>query len=221
MYLYIKRLFDIIFSLLVIIILTPIFFPVAIILLLTGENKIFYKQKRIGEGNKDFGIYKFVTMIENSPNIGSGIYTAKNDPRILPFGKILRKTKINELPQIINILLGDMSFVGPRPLIKQTYLFYNKNEQKLISSVKPGLTGVGSIVFRDEGTLLSKSKINLENFYELNIAPNKAMLEIWYVNNKSFVVDFLTIVLTAWVILFPKSNLIYSVFKSLPKIDFK
>lgn len=220
MYLYIKRIFDIIFSLLAIIFLIPIFFPVVIILMLTGENKIFYKQKRIGEGNKEFGIYKFVTMIENSPNIGNGIYTAKNDPRILPFGKILRKTKINELPQIINIFLGDMSFVGPRPLIKQTYLFYNKNEQKLISSVKPGLTGVGSIVFRDEGTLLSKSKNNLENFYELNIAPNKAMLEIWYVNNRSFVIDFLMIALTAWVILFPKSNLIYSVFKSLPKCRF-
>ncbi len=158
-------------------------------------------------------------MVKNSPNLGSGIYTSKNDSRILPFGKVLRKTKINELPQIFNIFLGDMSFVGPRPLIKRTYNFYNINKQKIISSVKPGLTGVGSVIFRDEGTLLSKSKINLENFYKINIAPNKEKLEIWYIKNKSFTVDFSLILLTAWVIIFPKSNLIYSVFKSLPKIN--
>ena len=119
-YLNLKRIFDVIFSSAVILFLAPIFIPVIIILLLTGEGEVFYMQERIGKNKKAFHIYKFVTMIKNSPNIGNGIYTAEGDPRILPFGKFLRKTKINEMPQIFNIFLGSMSFVGPRPLIAET-----------------------------------------------------------------------------------------------------
>ena len=220
MYLFFKRFFDIIISFTVIILLLPVFIPVIIILLLTGENQVIYLQKRVGKNNDEFAIFKFVTMIKNSPNLGSGIYTAKNDSRILPFGKFLRKTKINELPQILNILIGDMSFVGPRPLIKETFLFYKPNDQKIITSVKPGLTGIGSVVFRDEGTLLSKSSVGLELFYKKNIAPNKAALEKWYTRNIGFSTDFFIIVSTAWVILFPNSKIINILFKDLPELKF-
>mgnify|MGYP001221888757 CR=1 FL=1 len=218
MYNLIKRFFDILFSLIIIIILIPLFVPVIILLFFTGENEIFYRQIRVGKNNKDFGMLKFVTMVKNSPNIGTGIYTAKNDPRVLPVGKFLRKTKINELPQIFNILLGDMSFVGPRPLIRRTYLFYTAKEQKIIGSVKPGLTGIGSVFFRDEESLFFNVKTNLEDYYKNNIAPSKASLELWYINRKSFYVDFMIILTTAWVIFFPKSNLLVKVFKNLPDL---
>ena len=106
MYIFIKRSFDIIFSFVVIVILLPLFLPVIIILRFTGEGEVFYFQKRIGLKNKDFNVFKFATMLKNSENMGDGIYTSQGDKRILPFGHFLRKSKINELPQIFNILLG-------------------------------------------------------------------------------------------------------------------
>ena len=215
MYNFVKRLFDILFSLIIIIILTPLFISVIILLFFTGENEVFYRQIRVGKNNIDFGMLKFVTMIKNSPNIGTGIYTAKNDPRVLPVGKFLRKTKINELPQIFNILIGDMSFVGPRPLIRRTYQFYSEKEQEIIGSIKPGLTGIGSVFFRDEESILLNIKTNLEDYYKNKIAPKKASLELWYVSKKSFYVDLMIILTTAWTILFPKSNLLTKIFKSL------
>ncbi|HRF25570.1 MAG TPA: sugar transferase, partial [Chitinophagaceae bacterium] len=118
MYKHIKRFFDIIFSLLAIILLSPILIPVIILLLLTGEHEVFYRQDRVGYKNKIFKIWKFATMLKNSPNMGDGDITKRGDPRITRVGKLLRQSKINELPQLINILTGDMSFVGPRPLMK-------------------------------------------------------------------------------------------------------
>ena len=108
----IKRFLDIILSSIAIIILSPLLVPVMIILKLTGEGHIFYHQKRIGKNGELFNLYKFATMFKDSPNMTGGNITAKDDPRILPFGKFLRKHKINELPQIINVLLGDMSLIG-------------------------------------------------------------------------------------------------------------
>ena len=116
-----KRLFDIIFSAIVIIVFSPLGLVIVLILLFTGEGEVFYKQSRIGQYGEQFGIYKFVTMIKDSPNIGAGDITLKEDFRVLPFGKILRKLKLNEFPQFINVLLGDMSLVGPRPLVKNQY----------------------------------------------------------------------------------------------------
>ena len=117
MYKHIKRFFDITFSLLAIILLSPILIPVIILLLLTGEHEVFYRQDRVGYKNKIFKIWKFATMLKNSPNMGDGDITKRGDPRITRVGKLLRQSKINELPQLINILTGDMSFVGPRPLM--------------------------------------------------------------------------------------------------------
>ena len=191
-----------------------------IILLSTGENYIFYFQERIGLKNKKFSIWKFATMLKDSPNIGTGLHTTTNDPRILPIGGFLRKTKINELPQLINVFLGDMSVVGPRPLVDKTFDYYPEYIKAKIYNVKPGLTGIGSIVFRDEEEILSKTKLPLEEYSKKYISPYKGKLELWYQNNQSFFVDFMIIIFTVWVILFPKSDIHYKVFKTLPKRDF-
>lgn len=216
MYIFIKRVFDIIFSSIVILILLPLFIPVMIILKFTGEGEIFYFQKRIGLKNKVFKVFKFATMLKNSENMGDGIYTSHGDSRILPFGHFLRKSKINELPQIFNIFLGTMSFVGPRPLIDETFNFYNNNTKSKLFYLKPGLTGIGSVIFRNEEEILKKSKIPLELFYLKFISPYKGNLEVWYSNKISFIVDFLIIILTAWVIFFPKSNLPFIIFRDMP-----
>ena len=217
MYKFCKRLLDIFLSSVAIFILLPLFIPIAIILKFTGEGEVFYLQERVGLNNKAIKIFKFATMLKNSENIGSGIYTAKNDSRILPLGSFLRKTKINELPQILNIFFGDISIVGPRPLIRKTFDLYDLSTRKIISSMKPGLTGVGSIFFRNEDELLQKSILPLEEFYAKNITPYKAKLEIWYFNNRSFYCDLKIIFLTVWVILFSKSKLAEKFLKNLPK----
>ncbi len=217
MYIFLKRFFDIIASLVAIIILSPILTPVVIGLLLTGENYVFYLQERIGYKNKKFKIYKFATMLKNSPNIGTGLHTTLKDPRILPMGGFLRKTKINELPQLLNILFGSMSVIGPRPLVDKTFEPYPDIVKKNIYNVKPGLSGIGSIVFRNEEELLSRSKIPMSEFYSKYISPYKGDLEIWYQKKISFYTDFMIIFLTIWVVFSPKSDLVFRLFKDLPE----
>ena len=116
-----QRVFDIFFSGIALILLLPILLPLMFILRVTGEGEIFFLQNRVGLGGRYFRIFKFATMLKDSPNIGSGTVTVKNDPRILPMGEFLRKTKLNELPQLINIFSGAMSIIGPRP---QTQRFF-------------------------------------------------------------------------------------------------
>ena len=147
---YFKRFFDIVLSVLAIAILSPLLIPVVIGLLLTGERYVFYFQDRIGFKNKTFSIWKFATMLKNSPNLPGGIHTTSKDPRLMPMGGFLRKTKINELPQLFNILIGDMSIVGPRPLVGKVFDPYPDHIKDKIYNVRPGLTGIGSIIFRDE-----------------------------------------------------------------------
>ena len=144
------RIIDILLSTLALLILVPLVIPIVIVLLLTGEHKVFYSQTRVGYKNQNFKIFKFATMLSNSGNMGSGSLTLKNDPRVLPFGSFLRKTKINELPQILNIIIGDLSIVGPRPQMQVDFKKYSDEVQRKIYNVRPGLTGIGSIVFRDE-----------------------------------------------------------------------
>lgn len=191
-----KRLFDFLISLIILIILLPLFIPVILILKLTGEGEVLYFQKRVGKNLVEFDIIKFATMLKNSPYIGDGIYTAQDDYRILKFGKFLRKTKINELPQILNILLGNMSIVGPRPLIKETFEFYEESKKKKISSIRPGLTGISSIFFSQEDKILKNSK-NKEFYYKEKIAPIKQYLELYYIDNQSFFMDIKIIIFTA------------------------
>jgi lipopolysaccharide/colanic/teichoic acid biosynthesis glycosyltransferase len=190
---------------------------------LTGEGYIFYKQERIGFKNTKFHILKFATMLKDSPNMKGGVLTTKKDPRITPMGSFLRKSKINELPQLFNIFLGDMSFVGPRPLMEISFNTYSAMIQKIIYNAKPGLTGIGSIVFRDEEELITESKIRGEDiwdFYSNTIYPFKGDLEVWYLQNQSLIVDFKIILITAWVIVNSNSNIVYDIFKSLPKRKF-
>ena len=219
MYIYIKRIFDIIFSSISILFLLPIFIPVSILLRFSAEGEILYLQKRLGFKNNFFSIIKFATMLKNSENIGTGTITLRNDFRVTKIGKILRKTKINELPQIFNIFFGDISFVGPRPLVQKTFDDYPKKIKNIIYNSKPGLTGIGSIFFRDEEFIISSVKNESpQNFYKRVIAPFKGDLELWYIENKSFIVDFKILVLTAYIILFPKSQIISKLFKNLPSI---
>lgn len=215
-----KRILDFILALLALIVLLPIFIPVTIGLLLTGEHYVFYFQERIGYKNKRFYIWKFATMLKNSPNMSGGVHTTRKDPRILPMGTFLRKTKINELPQLINILKGDMSIIGPRPLVDKTFDPYPEHVKKSIYNAKPGLSGIGSIIFRDEEKLLSETKMDPANFYKEFISPYKGELEMWYQKNLSFKIDILLIFLTVWVIVFSKSELPYRLFKDLPKRTF-
>jgi lipopolysaccharide/colanic/teichoic acid biosynthesis glycosyltransferase len=191
--------------------------PVIIGLLLTGEHYVFYFQKRIGYKNKPFDIWKFATMLKASPSLAGGLHTTRKDPRVLPMGGFIRKTKINELPQIVNILKGDMSIVGPRPLVDKTFDPYPDHVKAIIYNVKPGLTGIGSIVFRDEEGLLSNASMPPHEFYAKHILPHKGELELWYQEHLSFYTDLMLIFLTAWIIVSPESNLVYTVFKDLPE----
>ena len=209
---------DIALASLALLVLSPLLIPVVIGLLLTGEHYVFYQQERIGLGNRKFKIWKFATMLKNSPNLAGGLHTTRRDPRVLPMGQFLRRTKINELPQLINILVGEMSIVGPRPLVDKTFSPYPQHVQERIYKVRPGLTGIGSIVFRDEERLLSECGGDTKAFYAQHIAPAKGELELWYQDHLSLLTDVALIFLTAWVIVFPRSRLLYRWFKDLPAI---
>lgn len=211
-----KRFFDILLSGFAILVLSPLLIPVIIILKLTGEHYIFYSQERIGKNARPFGLLKFATMLKDSPNMGTGEITTKNDPRVLPFGAFLRKTKINELPQLFNILLGDMSIIGPRPVTAKHFSYYTPDVQERIGRMLPGLSGIGSAIFRDEESIMSRSGMDYTECYKSMIAPYKGELELWYLKHKNLWVDFLIIFVTAWVVVFPSSQLPYKLFKDLP-----
>jgi lipopolysaccharide/colanic/teichoic acid biosynthesis glycosyltransferase len=210
-----QRLLDILLSSLALLVLSPLLLPVMLILRFTGEGEIFFVQQRVGLGGQPFGLYKFATMLKNSPNIGTGTVTVKGDPRVLPFGHFLRKTKLNELPQLFNILLGDMSIIGPRPQTRRCFDAFPPASQAEIIKVRPGLSGIGSIVFRDEEELMHASA-EPERFYDEVIMPYKGQLEEWYVAHQGFWTYLAAIFATAWVVLFPKSRLVWRLFDGLP-----
>ena len=217
-----KRIFDFSASCIACIILAPILLPIIILLRLTSEGEVFYLQERIGLKKKPFRIFKFATMLKGSVKMKGGIITLKNDPRVTFMGTFLRKSKINELPQLINIIKGDMSIVGPRPVMKVSFESYPSQIQEVIYNVKPGLTGIGSIIFRDEEELITNIKKNggdIWEFYKDKIYPFKGELEMWYQNNKSFFLDLKLIFITAWVIFYPDTK-IYNKLKGLPKRNF-
>jgi lipopolysaccharide/colanic/teichoic acid biosynthesis glycosyltransferase len=210
-----QRLFDFIFSGIALIVLQPVFLPLMLLLRLTGEGEVFFLQDRIGRQGKYFKLYKFVTMLKDSENIGTGTVTLHNDPRILPLGGFLRKTKINELPQLINVFKGDMSFIGPRPQTKRCFDAFPMQSQKEIIKVRPGLSGIGSIVFRNEEEMMHANN-NPDKFYDEIIMPYKGSLEVWYVSHQSIWSYFCLIGLTVWVVLFSRSELVWRLLKDLP-----
>jgi lipopolysaccharide/colanic/teichoic acid biosynthesis glycosyltransferase len=218
MYKFTKRIIDLLLATIALVLLSPLLIPSIIILWCTGEHKVFYFQKRVGYKNKLFDIWKFATMLKNSPNIGTGEITLRNDPRVTAFGKILRITKINELPQIINVFKGDMSLVGPRPLMEVSVKLYPEEIRNKIYNSKPGMTGIGSLIFRDEEKMISDAadaKVMYATIY-----PYKGQLEMWYQQHASLYTDFMIIFLTAWSIAFPKNQLVNKVFRDLPQRSF-
>lgn len=218
MYQYIfKRFTDFILALLALIILSPLLIPICIVLLLTGEHEVIYRQKRVGYKKTFFKIWKFATMLKNSSKMGTGSLTVRNDPRVLPVGKFLRKTKINEIPQIVNILMGDMSIVGPRPLMEVDFQKFSPDVKAVFYNARPGLTGIASIIFRDEQLYYSNTNMDPHEYGKKYIAPYKGELEIWYQKNLSWYTDFMLIFLTAYTIIAPKNNLVYKIFKDLPE----
>jgi lipopolysaccharide/colanic/teichoic acid biosynthesis glycosyltransferase len=211
-----KRLCDFVVALLALLVLSPLLLVIMIALRFTGEGEVFYRQSRVGLHNREFGIWKFATMLKNSPNIGTGNLTVRGDPRVTRVGRILRATKINELPQLINVLIGEMSFVGPRPQVKMHFDVYPQQVRDTIYSVPPGVTGIGSIVFRDEEHLLSQPGIDAAAFYEDEIAPYKGALETWYIAHRSLLLDARLAFLTVWVVFRPASTMVFRTFKDLP-----
>lgn len=218
MYKIIKRSGDILFSTLGILLFLPFFIPLAIALKLTGEGYIFYLQERRGYKNKKFRIWKFATMLKASPSLGTGSITLKNDWRLTPLGKYLRGSKVNEIPQLINIFLGEMSVVGPRPLMEVDFLKFSPEIQDQFYRCKPGLTGIASIVFRDEEQYFENTGMDPHEYDRLYIAPYKGALERWYREHQGFRTDLLIVLLTAAVIFFPDNTWAFRWFSDLPPL---
>lgn len=215
-----KRASDVLLSLTGILVLIPLLLPTMLILAITGEREIFYRQERIGLNKKPFYIYKFATMLKNSPNVGDKTLTVRNDSRITPFGKFLRITKINELPQILNVIKGDMSLIGPRPLLSKSFDRYTVKVQNLVTQNRPGITGLGSLVFRDEELLVTKYKELGKDpsvYYKNYINIHKGALEEWYFYNCSAIVDIKILFLTFWSLFFSESQLVYKTLKNIPQ----
>lgn len=210
-----QRGFDIIFSSIALVLLSPFFLLLMLILRLTGEGEIFFRQNRVGLEGKYFKLIKFATMLKDSPNIGTGTLTVKDDSRILPIGGILRKTKINELPQLINIFNGDMSIIGPRPQTQRCFNAFPPSSQNEIIKVRPGLSGIGSIIFRDEEDMMYANN-NPDKFYNEIVMPYKGSLEDWYVSHQNIASYFSLISLTILVVLGFGSDLVWKLFKDLP-----
>jgi lipopolysaccharide/colanic/teichoic acid biosynthesis glycosyltransferase len=211
-----QRFFDIFFSGMALVLLSPLLLPLMFILRVTGEGEIFFPQSRVGRGGKHFKLYKFATMLKNSPNMGTGTVTVKNDPRVLPMGGFLRKTKINELPQLINIFKGDMSVIGPRPQTQRCFDAFPESAQNDITKVSPGLSGIGSVVFRSEEDMMH-ANADPDRLYDDVIMPYKGKLESWYVRNNSVWNYLLLISLTILVILTRSTRLIFQCYTSLPR----
>jgi lipopolysaccharide/colanic/teichoic acid biosynthesis glycosyltransferase len=209
------RFFDVVLSGLALIVLSPLLIPMMLFLKFSGEGEVFFLQERVGKNRKMFKLFKFATMLKDSPSMGTGTVTMKNDPRILTAGKFLRKTKINELPQLLNVFIGHMSLVGPRPQAPRCFDAFPVESQNIIVQVKPGLSGIGPIVFRGEEDILEGYSGTLD-FYDNVIGPYKGDVEAWYVGKQGLIAYCSLILLTVWVVLFPKSNLVWRLFKDLP-----
>ncbi|MGL4731410.1 MAG: sugar transferase [Clostridium sp.] len=193
-----KRIFDIGASFLGLVILSPILLLIAIFIKIDSKGPIFFKQQRVGKNKKVFEIYKFRTMVTDAEKIGKQI-TVGNDSRITNVGKFIRKCKLDELPQLLNVLRGEMSLVGPRPEVPRYVELYDEYQEQILL-VKPGITDYASIEFRNENDILGKS-ISPEETYIKDIMPNKIELNVKYIKNISLIEDFKLILKTIKVII--------------------
>jgi len=210
------RLLDFLLALLAVLLLSPLLALLALLLSLTGEREVLFTQKRVGRGGNHFNLLKFATMLKDSPNMATGTITVRNDPRILPLGRFLRFTKLNELPQLFNILKGEMSVIGPRPQTQRCFDAFPQSSQVEIAKVRPGLSGIGSIIFRAEEKMINENS-DPESFYDNMIMPYKGQLEEWYVSNKGLMTYLSCIWCTLWIVFFPKSRLVWKIFQDLPE----
>lgn len=193
-----KRAFDVLFSLIGIIVLLPVFIIISLLIIIDSKGGILYKQERTGKGDEIFKVFKFRTMRPDSFSKGA-LTVGSRDPRITKVGYYLRKYKLDELPQLFNVLFGDMSFVGPRPEVKKYTDLYNTSQKKVLT-VRPGITDYASIKFRNENDLLSVSD-NPEQLYIDEIMPEKLDLNLKYINDNSLFKDIKIIFDTFYVII--------------------
>jgi lipopolysaccharide/colanic/teichoic acid biosynthesis glycosyltransferase len=182
-----KRIFDIVFSALGLIILMPVFIIIGIVIKLTSSGGVFFRQIRVGQYGIPFSIHKFRTMVTDAESKGLKL-TVGADNRITAIGRVLRKTKLDELPQLIDVLLGDMSFVGPRPEVPEYVAVYPDSIKQKILSIRPGITDRASIEMIDENEILAKSN-NPEQTYINEILPIKLNYAVEYIDNYSFFED--------------------------------
>ena len=188
-----KRCFDLFFSISGLFLLLPIFLVIALVIKLFMPGPVIFSQKRVGRHSKEFVLFKFRTMIVKAGTEG-GSFDAGDASRVTPIGRLLRKTKLDELPQLLNVLKGDMSFVGPRPEIEKWTKYYPEKWQ-LVHTVKPGITDNASLRFRNEEELLSQADTPHVTYMEV-ILPQKLDLYLDYVENNSFFGDILIILNT-------------------------
>ncbi|MCX7548383.1 sugar transferase [Xanthomarina sp. F1114] len=194
----IKRVFDIAFSFFGLILLLPLLLIIAFLIKLESKGPLFYLQTRVGRYNKDFKIFKFRTMFVGSDKKGL-LTLGDRDPRVTKVGYFLRKYKLDELPQLINVLIGNMSFVGPRPEVRK-YVDYYSQSDLIILNAKPGITDYASIIYRDEAELLKEAN-NPEQFYIENILPKKIELNKKYINSPGLITDLKIILKTIQIII--------------------
>lgn len=212
----VTRLLDICFALAGLVAATPIFLVLIPLLYYTGEGAVFYRQTRIGRRGRPFGLLKFATMVKNAASISSGELTLPNDARVLPVGRVLRKTKLNELPQLINVLTGDISVIGPRPQTERYFNAFNPEQRAYISAVRPGLSGIGSVIFRDEEAIFARVPDPIAFDFEV-IMPYKGEIECWFVAHRSVSLYFQLIAATVVVLLAPNGHFHRRLLMRLPK----
>jgi lipopolysaccharide/colanic/teichoic acid biosynthesis glycosyltransferase len=193
-----KRLFDIVISFLGLVFLSPLFILIVIIMKVNSRGGVIYKQLRVGINNKDFMIFKFRTMYVDSDKLGL-LTVGGRDPRVTKAGYYLRKFKLDELPQLLNVLIGDMSLVGPRPEVRKYVDLYTK-EQMTVLNVRPGITDMASIAFRNENDLLSEQE-DPDSYYIDVIMPKKIQLNLDYLKERNLIKDIGVIVKTFFAIL--------------------
>lgn len=202
-----KRSFDIFFSTTALVLFSPFFLLGSLLAKLQSTGPVFYKAKRVGKGGTVFTMYKFRTMVVNADRLGGGL-TVHKDSRVTPIGRFLRFTKLDELPNLINVLKGEMSIIGPRPEAPN-YVKYYTEAQKQVLQVKPGITGPSQIANRNEEQKL-RQQVDPEHYYITELMPKKLELDLHYVHTYRFTSDIGWLFKTFWVLVFPPKEISHS-----------
>ena len=203
-----KRLTDIFISAVLLGVCAPLIALTALAVAVTSRGPLFYRQKRVGVNGRVFEIIKFRTMCTGADAQGPSV-TSSDDTRITPVGRFLRKSKLDELPQLVNVIKGDMSLVGPRPQVPRFVQHFEPGKRQIVLSVPPGVTGITSLCYRNEESLLANLE-NRESYYLTQILPRKLEIDVWYVNHRGFRSDLFLIAATAWLLAAPPVRSLFS-----------